>query len=49
MRPKRILKFKNYAEEANFWDTHDVTDYLPEMKFRRKVPTKTEKGGNCNN
>ena len=29
MRPKRILKFKNYAEEAKFWDTHDVTDYLP--------------------
>lgn len=29
-----IPKFKNYAEEAKFWDTHDVTDYLGEMKFK---------------
>jgi hypothetical protein len=28
MKPKeRILKFKSYKEEAEFWDTHDVTDY----------------------
>lgn len=29
---KRIPKFKTLAEEARFWDTHDVTDYLSEMK-----------------
>jgi len=29
---KKIPKFKNIAEEARFWDTHDVTDYLSEMK-----------------
>lgn len=28
-----IPDFKSYAEEAEFWDTHDVTDYLDEMKF----------------
>ena len=31
---KKIPKFKNYKEEAEFWDTHDVTDYLSEMKFK---------------
>lgn len=29
---KKIPKFKNIADEADFWDTHDVTDYLSEMK-----------------
>lgn len=29
----RIPKFKNIAEEAKFWDTHDVTDYLSEMEL----------------
>lgn len=29
---KKIPKFKTIAEEARFWDTHDITDYLPEMK-----------------
>lgn len=29
---KKIPKFKNIVEEARFWDTHDVTDYLSEMK-----------------
>lgn len=33
MKVTKIPKFKNYAEEAEFWDTHDVTDYLDEMKF----------------
>ena len=27
----KIPKFKNYKEEAAFWDTHDVTDYLHEL------------------
>lgn len=29
---KKIPKFKTIAEEARFWDTHDVSDYLAEMK-----------------
>lgn len=29
---KKIPKFKTIAEEARFWDTHDVTDYLSEMR-----------------
>lgn len=29
---KKIPRFKTIAEEAKFWDTHDVTDYLSEMK-----------------
>lgn len=33
MKTKIIPKFKNYAEEARFWDTHDATDYLGEMKL----------------
>jgi len=28
MKPKEpIPKFNSYEEEAEFWDTHDVTDY----------------------
>lgn len=29
---KKIPKFKSYKEEAKFWDSHNVTDYLPELK-----------------
>jgi predicted DNA binding CopG/RHH family protein len=29
---KHIPKFKNEDEEAKFWDTHSVTDYLHELK-----------------
>jgi len=29
---KRIPQFKTIYEEAKFWDTHDVTDFLPLMK-----------------
>ncbi|OGM20668.1 hypothetical protein A2955_03845 [Candidatus Woesebacteria bacterium RIFCSPLOWO2_01_FULL_37_19] len=25
---KKIPKFKSEEEEANFWDTHDTTDYF---------------------
>jgi predicted DNA binding CopG/RHH family protein len=28
----RIPEFASREEEAAFWDTHDVTDYLDEMK-----------------
>ncbi len=39
----KIPDFKNYEEEANFWDTHDVTEFLDEMKpvkvkFNLKIP-----------
>lgn len=29
---RKIPKFKNREEEAEFWDTHDITDYLDEMR-----------------
>ncbi len=29
---RRIPDFKNREEEAEFWDTHDITDYLHELK-----------------
>ena len=28
----RIPTFANYQEEADFWDTNDITDYLDELK-----------------
>ncbi|MBU1110425.1 BrnA antitoxin family protein [Patescibacteria group bacterium] len=28
----KIPTFKTIKEEAKFWDTHDITDYLSEMK-----------------
>jgi hypothetical protein len=31
-RPSRIPEFKGREEEAEFWDTHDVTDYLDELR-----------------
>ena len=31
-KPKRIPKFKSEQEEAKFWHTHSVTDYLHELK-----------------
>ena len=31
-RKSRIPAFKSRAEEARFWDTHDITDYLDELK-----------------
>jgi len=40
---KRIPEFESIAEEAKFWDSHDLTDYLAEMKevkidFKLKAP-----------
>jgi len=29
---KKIPEFKTIAQEARFWDTHDISDFLPEMK-----------------
>lgn len=30
-----IPDFKTYEEEAQFWDTHDFTDFLDELKVVR--------------
>ncbi|MFH1388714.1 MAG: CopG family antitoxin [Patescibacteria group bacterium] len=32
---KPIPKFSDYEEEANFWDTHDTTDYFDMSKAVR--------------
>ena len=31
-KASRIPKFKTYAEEANFWDTHSLADYWNEFE-----------------
>jgi predicted DNA binding CopG/RHH family protein len=31
-RASRIPEFRTCEEEAEFWDTHDVTDYLDELR-----------------
>ena len=30
--PKKIPRFKNYEEEANFWDTHDTSTVFDKWK-----------------
>ena len=32
MKKSKIPKFKSYEEEAKFWDTHDTTEFLDELK-----------------
>lgn len=32
MKKFKIPKFKSYEEEAKFWDTHDTTGFLDELK-----------------
>lgn len=32
LKKSRIPKFKTYAEEASFWDTHDITDFEDETE-----------------
>ncbi|MDP2941818.1 MAG: BrnA antitoxin family protein [Candidatus Omnitrophota bacterium] len=34
---KTIPKFKSEAEEARFWDTHSVTDFMHELKVVKNV------------
>lgn len=34
----QIPAFRNREEEAAFWDTHDVTDYLDELRPVRVTP-----------
>ena len=31
-KKSQIPDFKTYKEEAEFWDTHDVTDFMDELK-----------------
>jgi len=31
-KESRIPQFASREEEAEFWDTHDITDYLDEMR-----------------
>lgn len=31
-KKRRIPEFKNREEEAKFWDTHSIADYMDEMK-----------------
>lgn len=33
MTKGKIPNFKSLEEEANFWDTHDATDFLGDMKL----------------
>ena len=42
MKKKKIPKFKTIQEEAEFWDTHDITDNWEgtkevEIKFAKKL------------
>ncbi len=37
MRKSKIPKFKSYEEEAKFWDTHDTTEFLDELKEVRNI------------
>ena len=32
MKKSKIPEFRTIKEEAAFWDTHDVTDYIEEME-----------------
>lgn len=32
LRTSRIPEFKSREEEAEWWDTHDITDYLDELE-----------------
>jgi predicted DNA binding CopG/RHH family protein len=36
-QPKAILQFKSEAEEREFWQTHDSTDYVDWSKAERAV------------
>ena len=34
---KPIPKFKNIAQEANFWDKHDTTEYIDWSKAEKTI------------
>ncbi len=37
MRKSKIHKFKSYEEEAKFWDTHDTTEFLDELREVKNI------------
>ena len=37
MKKPKIPKFRSYEEEAEFWDTHDTTGFLDELKEVRNI------------
>ncbi|MCA9933335.1 MAG: hypothetical protein KC415_05395 [Anaerolineales bacterium] len=39
MSEKSIPVFASIKEEAEFWDTHDITDYLGELEIAEGVYT----------
>lgn len=39
---KPIPEFKSYKEEAEFWDTHDTTEYFDMENAYMVTPKKTE-------
>lgn len=36
-KKNKIPKFKSFKEEAQFWDSHDFTDYLSDLKPTRVI------------
>jgi hypothetical protein len=46
MANRKIPKFSSIKEEAKFWDTHDVTDYLGDLKEERVAFVKEGKEEN---
>jgi hypothetical protein len=44
VKTNKVPKFKDIKEEAGFWDNHDITDYLAELKpAKLTYKTKGEK------
>ena len=43
MSKENIPEFKTIKEEALFWDTHDITDFLDELEPVKAVYTLGEK------
>lgn len=43
MTKNKIPEFATIQEEALFWDTHDITDFLDELKPVKAVYTPGEK------
>jgi predicted DNA binding CopG/RHH family protein len=37
MKKSKIPKFKSFEEEAKFWDTHDTTEFLDELKEAKNI------------
>ncbi len=42
-KKRKIPQFKTYEEEAKFWETHSITDYLDELKVTKMKVKKLPK------